>query len=389
MITRNLYLQVRKNLKTFPAVAILGPRQVGKTTLVKKISSTIKREKLYLDLEKDKDIRKLADEPEDFLSHYVNDTVIIDEIQRMPRLFVLLRPLIDEKRRAARYIVTGSASPELMKGASESLAGRISYMYLYPINLTELPAKLTIHHHWMRGGFPTALTMRSAAMAHNWMSDFITTYIERDLPFLFDIRFSAQVMKKLWSMMAHWHGNLINLEKFSDSLNVSATTVSRYFDFLEGAFIIHRLPPFFINSKKRILKTPKLFILDSGILHNLLSIDNFKELAGHPAIGASWEGYVMSQVYYCKSQKLSMYFYRTHDGAECDLVLVKGHVVKCCAEIKYSKAPNISRGFYESMKSLKCSAGYVICQTDMVYRNKQGVTFIDLKSFLVNVLPNL
>ncbi|HRC33588.1 MAG TPA: ATP-binding protein, partial [Bacteroidia bacterium] len=337
MITRNIYSTVAKALKRFPAVAILGPRQVGKTTLVKQVSKSLKGEVLFLDLEKDSDYNKLNRDAEDFLSQYVKSTVVLDEIQRMPSLFVLLRPLIDENRKPARYLITGSASPELLKGATESLAGRISYLHLYPINVMELPEKISIHQHWLRGGFPVALTAKSNDFAFDWLGNFITNYIERDLPNLFDVQFSPILMKKMWQMMAHWQSQIINLEDISRSLSVGATTVKRYFDFLEGAFIIHRLPPFYVNINKRLVKSPKLYILDSGMLHRLLHITSNKELAGHPFSGASWEAYVVSQLIYNMPGHLTAYFYRTHTGAECDVVLAQGHIIKYCIEIKLGK----------------------------------------------------
>jgi len=382
MITRNIYSTVAKALKRFPAVAILGPRQVGKTTLVKQVSKSLKGEVLFLDLEKDSDYNKLNRDAEDFLSQYVKSTVVLDEIQRMPSLFVLLRPLIDENRKPARYLITGSASPELLKGATESLAGRISYLHLYPINVMELPEKISIHQHWLRGGFPVALTAKSNDFAFDWLGNFITNYIERDLPNLFDVQFSPILMKKMWQMMAHWQSQIINLEDISRSLSVGATTVKRYFDFLEGAFIIHRLPPFYVNINKRLVKSPKLYILDSGMLHRLLHITSNKELAGHPFSGASWEAYVVSQLIYNMPGHLTAYFYRTHTGAECDVVLAQGHIIKYCIEIKLGKTPSVSKGFYQSLADLKCKNAFVICNTSHPYKTREGVMFTDLKSFI-------
>lgn len=389
MITRHLYSTVEKALKRFPAVAILGPRQVGKTTLIRQLSKGIKGDVVYLDLEKDSDFNRLQRDAEDFLSYYTKSTVVLDEIQRMPRLFVLLRPLIDENRRPHRYLITGSASPELLKGATESLAGRISYLYLFPINVGELPDKISVQQHWLRGGFPVPLTASTNDHAFDWLGNFITNYIERDLPFLFDVRFSPVVMKKLWQMMAHWQSNILNMEDLARSLGVSATTIKRYLDHLEGAFIIHRLQPFRINIKKRLVTSPKLYILDSGILHHLLHINNLKQLAGHPSVGASWEGYVVSQLIYNLPSHLTANYYRTHDGAECDVVLTQGHVVKCCIEIKSGKSPVLTRGFYHSLKDLKCKNAYVICATDHGYKSKEGITYTNLRTFISAVLPKI
>jgi predicted AAA+ superfamily ATPase len=389
MITRNLYAKVEKTLKRFPAVAILGPRQVGKTTLIKQLTKKIKGEVVYLDLEKDSDYNRLNRDAEDFLSNYIKSTVVLDEIQRMPKLFVLLRPLIDENRKPLRYLITGSASPELLKGATESLAGRISYLYLYPVNVAELPDKINVQQHWLRGGFPVALTASSNDYAFDWLGNFITNYIERDLPFLFDVRFSPVIMKKLWQMMSHWQSNIINMEDFARSLSLGATTIKRYLDYLEGAFIIHRLPPFHINISKRLVKASKLYILDSGILHRLLHINSVKELAGHPMVGASWEGYVVSQLIYNLPSHLTAYYYRTHDGAECDVVLAQGHIVKCCIEIKLGKAPTVSKGFYQSLKDLKCKNAFVICAIEQGYKNREGTNYTNLTTFLFTFLSKI
>ncbi len=387
MIKRQLLQKAEKSLKNFPAVAILGPRQVGKTTLVKQLAKSVKGEVLYLDLEKDADYSRLNRDAEAFLEHYLKNTVVLDEIQRMPGLFVVLRPLIDKNRKPARYLLTGSASPELLKGASESLAGRISYLNLFPVHVAELPKNMSLQQHWLRGGFPLALTAKTNDHAFDWMANFITNYIERDLPFLFDIRFSPVMMKKLWQMMSHWQGKIINSEDIARSLSLSATTVRRYFDYLEGAFIIHRLPPFFLNIRKRLVKTPKLYILDSGMLHSLLHIHSLKDLAGHPLAGNSWEGYVISQILYNLPPSLTAYYYRTQDGAECDVVLAHGHTVKVCIEIKLGKAPLVSRGFYQSMRDLKCKNAFVICSDELTYKSKEGVTYTGLRTFFNDFLP--
>ncbi|GDX52430.1 ATPase [Bacteroidota bacterium] len=389
MILRDLQAKIQKYLKIFPAVAILGPRQVGKTTLVKALTKGQKRKVLYLDLEKEADVRLLKKDAQEFLSHYADEVVVIDEVQRIPKLFVLLRPLIDEKRKPSRFILTGSASPELMKGASESLAGRIIYTYLFPINISELPANISLRQHWLRGGFPVSLIARNKEVADVWFDSFITAYIERDLSFIFDFQFSAPLMKRMWGMLAHLQSQLLNIEDLGRSLDVSATTVRRYLDYLEGAFIIHRLPPYHVNMKKRLVKTPKIYILDSGLVHRLLNIDSTKELISSPYVGASWEGYVMSQIYYAKSEKLTLYFYRTHDNAECDLVITKGHLVKACVEIKYSRAPSLTKGFYQSITDLKSTNNFVICQTDHPYKNKDGIHFTNLQTFIQDILPSI
>ena len=389
MIKRALQPNIEKALKVFPAVIILGPRQVGKTTLIKLIAKSSIKKTIYIDVEKNSDFEKLQNTPEEFLQSYVNDCVLIDEVQRIPTLFPLLRSMIDEKRKPNRYIITGSASPALLKGASESLAGRVAYFYLHPIGLHELPGTISLNKHWFRGGFPEVLTMRSAALVEAWLDSFITTYIEKDLPFLFDIKFSPTTMRKLWSMMAHLQGSILNTEKLGASLDITGTTTKRYLDYLEAAFIITRLQPYFVNIGKRLVKAPKIYINDTGILHFLLRIENEKQLTSHPNVGASWEGYVISQILYAKQNRIDMYYYRTQAGAECDLVLVRGHIVKACIEIKFSKAPVVSKGFYQSAEDLKCKNKFILCPADVDYITKEDVRVINIHIFLLKYLPKL
>jgi uncharacterized protein len=386
MIKRVLQTSIEKALKVFPAVVILGPRQVGKTTLVKLIAKNSAKKTVYIDLEKNSDFEKMNNNAEEFMMSYVNECVLIDEVQRIPSLFPLLRAMIDEKRKPARYIITGSASPNLLKGASESLAGRVAYFYLHPIGLHELAATFSINKHWFRGGFPDALMMRNNAMLEPWIDSFITTYIEKDLPFLFDVKFSATTMRKLWSMLAYLQASILNAEKLGSSLDITGTTVKRYLDYLEAAFIITRLPPYFINIGKRLVKAPKVYINDTGLLHFLLRLQNEKDLTSHPSVGASWEGYVISQILYAKANRLDMYYYRTQAGAECDLVLVRGHVVKACIEIKFSKAPTVSKGFYQSATDLKCKNKFIICPADVDYTTKEGVKIVGVRNFLLKYL---
>jgi uncharacterized protein len=389
MIKRALETDIIRLLKVFPAIVVLGPRQVGKTTLIKQIARTGKRKSHYLDLEKTSDYAVLTRDAEEYLLSYKDECVLIDEVQRIPSLFPLLRAVIDEKRKPGRFLITGSASPDLLKGASESLAGRVAYLYLHPVGLHELPATISVKKHWFRGGFPTAVTLRNTAMLDTWLDSFIVTYIERDLPQLFDIRFSTATMRKLWSMLAHLQGNILNAEKIGGSLDITGTTVKRYLDFLEGAFIITRLQPYFVNLGKRLVKAPKIYINDSGLLHHLLHIVNEKELLAHPDAGASWEGYVVSQVQYAKKSRTDLYYYRTQAGAECDLVLVNGHVVKACVEIKLSNAPAVTKGFYQSAADLKPKNKFVICPADLDYKNKEGVIVTGVRNFIEKYLPGL
>jgi uncharacterized protein len=389
MIFRYLTKDALRQLKIFPAVAILGPRQVGKTTLAQTIIKSQKKTVHYIDLEKRSQFNLLQADPENYLSAYSNDCVIIDEIQRMPELFPLLRSIIDEKRKPGRFIITGSASPDLLKGASESLAGRISYNYLHPIHLSELPVNISMKQLWLKGGFPPALTMRSNRDREDWMDSFITTYIERDLPFLFDVKFSSIVMRKLWQMLAHVQGSVLNTENLGRSLDITGTTLKRYLDYLEAAFLIKRLPAFYVNIGKRLVKSPKIYILDTGILHFLLSINTDKELLNSPQLGASWEGFVISQIYYAKNSRIDAYYYRTQAGAECDLVLARGHLVKACIEIKYSSKPIAGKGFYQSIEDLKSKNNFIIIPEAVDYLNKDKTRIVGIDIFIKKYLPKI
>ena len=389
MIKRELQPLIEKYLKVFPCIVLLGPRQVGKTTLAKLVAKKQQKKTIYLDLEKHSDAEILQNNAEEYLLSHTRHCVLIDEVQRMPTLFPLLRAVIDEKRKAGRFIVTGSASPALLKGASESLAGRVTYCYLHPIGLHELPAAISMRKHWFRGGFPTPLTMRNSAVVQEWLGSFITTYIEKDLPQLFDMRFSPSTMRKLWTMLAHLQAGILNTEKLSNALDISSTTVKRYLDFLEGAFIINRLLPFYINIGKRLVKAPKVYINDTGILHHLLRLHNEKDLLHHPGAGASWEGYVVSQVLYAKDNRTDIYYYRTQAGAECDLIIARGHVVKACIEIKMSTSPQATKGFYQSITDLKCKNNFIVCPADLDYKTKDGVRIVGAETFVKKYLKKL
>lgn len=384
LIKRNLAIQVRSRLKKSPAIAILGPRQVGKTTLARQLESHY----IYLDMENPRDLAKLQD-AYSFLENLQDQTVIIDEVQLLPELFSLLRPLIDAKRKPGRFILLGSASPELVKGVSETLAGRISYNELNPIGLTELPEEIEDDQHWFRGGFPEALLSENDSLSKEWIDDFIVSYVERDLAKMFGIELAPTLLRNFWSMLAHLNGNLFNGKSFARSLGVSAPTVNRYLDFLEGGYLIRRLPPWFVKAKKRLVKSPKTYIRDTGILHRLLNIPSYNDLYGHPAIGASWEGYVIEQIYQLKTKQTELFFYRTQTGAECDLVLVQGIIPIACLEIKLSNAPTVSKGFISCTQDLEPKHKYIITPKSETYQTSNNIVVTNLRHFLLNILPEI
>jgi uncharacterized protein len=388
MIQRNLDSIIRKLLKQYPAVAILGPRQVGKTTLAKQIASDKKNNTIYLDMEKSSD-KNLLHDAHAYLELHQNKCVIIDEVQLMPELFSALRPLIDEHRKPGRFILLGSASPALVKGVSETLAGRISYKELSPIGISELPTTVTMRKHWLRGGFPDALLVRNDAVSFQWIDDFIRSFVERDMEMLFGISISNNTLQKLWTMLAHTSGNVWNAETYARSLGVTAPTVLRYLDYLEGSFMIRRLQPWFINTKKRLVKSPKVYVRDTGILHQLLNINSYDDLLSHPIVGASWEGYVIEQIAQNISPNVQLYFYRTHDGSECDLVLVKGITPIACIEIKHSNSPSLSKGYNVCIDDLNTKQNFVITPASKTAPIGNSITVCNLNDFINNYLPNI
>jgi predicted AAA+ superfamily ATPase len=388
MVHRHIQKEISLLMKQFPAVAILGARQVGKTTLAKQLAASQKYPTLYLDLENPLDVRRLSD-PFTFLTANKDKCIIIDEVQTMPSLFAVLRSVIDKNRHNGKFILLGSASPQLVKGVSESLAGRIAYRELSPINYIELPEKISRDKHWLRGGFPTPLLARNENAATEWLRSFISSYVERDLGALFGVDLTSNVISRLLSMLAHINGGVWNAEMVGRSLGITAPTVNRYVDFLEGAFLVHRLPAFFINTKKRLVKAPKVYIRDSGLLHQLSGVDNMIALKGHPVVGSSWEGYVVEQIKQMKPSGMDMYYYRTQAGAEYDIVLARGIRPVACIEVKLNNAPSLSRGNLQSIADLQTKKNFVVVPDIEDYKTKEGIVVCNVKSFLTKHLVNL
>jgi predicted AAA+ superfamily ATPase len=348
------------------------------------------KQPVYFDLESPTDFRKFYD-PELFLQDYEDTCVIIDEVQRLPELFPLLRSLVDKKRKPARFLLLGSASPDLVKGVSESLAGRISYLEAHPFHILELADKKNIlQKHWFRGGFPDAWLAKNDDYHFQWVDGFVRTFVERDLNTLFGTTFSPQTMFRLWRMLAHYHGDIWNAQSFAKGLDISPTTVNRYVDFLEGAFMLRKLQPYYVNSKKRLVKAPKVYLRDSGILHYLLDIQNFKTLKAHPSVGYSWEGYVIEQIVSTLPRTVQPFYYRTHNGSEIDLVLVKGIKPVATIEIKNTLSPTISRGMLESIKDLKAKNNFIVTpQESLSYPLSKSIVVSGLKQFLSKYITEI
>ncbi|MDZ7878595.1 MAG: ATP-binding protein [Saprospiraceae bacterium] len=381
MIKRFVSEDIVDSLTYFPIVGLIGPRQVGKTTLAKQLVAQIPKKSIYLDLELSTDIERLQN-AEYYLQSHEDKCVVIDEIQLMPQLFPLLRALVDQNRVATRFLILGSASPTLIRQSSETLAGRIAYTELAPLSLSEIAdTSVSKEKHWFFGGFPDSLLAPSERVAVKWLNNFLSTFLEKDLRAL-GYEISTQTLSKLYRMVAHIHGNMLNINTLSQSLGVSNPTVGKYLDLIEGGFLIRRLEPFYTNVGKRLVKSPKIYFRDTGILHQLLNIPNFEALLGHPSIGASWEGYVIEQIHRAVSGRWQFYYYRTQAGAETDLVLISPNGKTVCIEIKYSVTPVLLKGFYQSMLDLKPDYQYVIIPSGSTYFMNKQLKVCNLLDFL-------
>lgn len=382
IIHRKISDKLKNLLAQFPAVALLGPRQCGKSTLAKTLSSSTKPF-FYIDLERPSDQRKLTEAELYFASHR-QDLLCLDEIQRMPNLFSTLRSEIDEQREAGRFLLLGSASESLLKQSAESLAGRIAYLELTPFLLSELPENIAFSTLWLRGGFPDSLLAISDAQSIEWRYQFIRTFLEQDLPQL-GIKTSSAQLQRFWQMCAHHHGQLLNREKFAQSLGVSNNTVQHYLDILAQTFIMRCIPPFFENTKKRLIKSPKCYLRDTGLLHALLNIETQENLWGHTVFGSSWESFVIENVLGQLDQSWRYYFYRTADGNELDLILEKGEE-RYAIECKASATPKVSRGFWIALKDLNISQAWIIAPVNETYPIANNVTVVSLKQCINEIM---
>lgn len=351
MIARRIEHELEQALSRQAAVALVGPRQVGKTTLAHAVA--LGRPSLYLDLENSMDRAKLA-EPELFLARHEDKLVILDEIHRVPELFASLRGIIDkgrrEGRKTGRFLLLGSAAIELMR-QSETLAGRIAYVDMGPLHVLEIGSKEQ-DALWLRGGFPDSYLANHDAVSLALRRDFIRTYLERDVP-MFGPRIPAETLERFWTMLAHCQGGLLNASKLASGIGVSAPTVTSYLDLLADLLLVRRLPPYLRNLGKRLVKSPKTYVRDSGLLHALLGIGDFDSLLGHPVIGGSWEGFVIENLLAAAPTGTKASFYRTAAGAEMDLVLELGakHGV-WAIEIKRSAAPGLQKGNHHALADI-------------------------------------
>lgn len=377
MFARLLSDRLADELAHAPAVALIGPRQVGKTTLALEIGGRTRS--VYLDLESDQDRARLA-QPELYLADHQDELVILDEIHRAPGLFPVLRGLIDRGRRAGRraglYLLLGSASLDLLKQSGETLAGRIAYLELAPFNVLEARS-LPLDDLWVRGGFPESLLAASAARSLRWRQDFIRTYLERDIP-QFGPRIASETLRRFWAMLAHHQGGLLNTAQFARNLGVDVKTAGGYLDLLVDLLLVRRLPPWHANLGKRLVKSPKVYVRDSGLVHALLNIADKETLLAHPVVGQSWECFVIENLLGCAPDTVQGFFYRSSGGAEIDLLLAWPGGELWAIEVKRSLAPKVERGFHSACADLQPARKFVVYPGTERYRLAPDIEAIAL-----------
>ena len=382
MIDRFIYGELLEIVGEFPVLGIVGPRQVGKTTLARLLSKKINKETIFLDLENPRDVSKLTD-PLLFFENNQDKCIIIDEVQIKKELFPIIRAVIDQKREPGRFILLGSASPELIRDASESLAGRIYYKELTPFHFQEIKDVISYQKHWLNGGYPEALLTESKTKSVRWRRSFIQTYIERDLPLL-GLQSKIADMQRLVRMISHIHGNQLSYQTLSKSMGLTGPTIKKQIDFLEHAYIVRLLEPFYHNIGKRLVKSPKIYLRDTGLLHSLLEVERFEDLFGNPIIGNSWEGYVIEQIYAVLPETYTLNYYRTQQGAELDLVICKNLKPVIGIEIKFNSSPKFSVGNEISLKDLGLDKCFIVVPEVERYYLKGFIEVISISELIMD-----
>lgn len=384
MIERYTGRRLERLLERTPAVVLTGPRQVGKTTLAREVAR--KRDAVYLDLENPRDLAKIED-VQQFCELNEGDLIIFDEVQRAPGIFATLRVIIDGYRqrglRSGHFLLLGSASIDLLRQSGESLAGRVSYLELHPLSAREVDESETLSL-WNRGGFPESFLAPDDDESARWRKDFIRTYLERDIPQL-GPRIPAQTLRRFWTMLAHRQGGLLNTSELARGLDVAGPTAGRYLDLLVDLLLVRRLPPWTSNQGKRLVKTPRIYVRDSGVVHALLGIATINDLLGHPAAGGSWEGYVIENLIGAMPELASTGFYRTKGGTEIDLVVDSGKGGLWAIEIKRSSVPKLSKGFHAACEDLKPARRFVVHGGRESFQMGGGIEALSLRDMMETV----
>ena len=374
MIARNELLKlVERELSRFPVVLLLGPRQCGKTTLAREIAEM--RGAHYYDLEDPES--PLSPESTSITLSVLDGLVVIDEFQRMPKLFNLLRVLADRRPLPARFLILGSASPDLVKGVSETLAGRVAYVPMGGFNLAEVGGD-SWRKLWIRGRFPDSFLAPDDLHSYDWRQNFIQSFLERDIPQL-GIRVPAATLRRFWTMLAHWHGQIWNASELARALDTRQDTARHYLDILCGAFMIRQLPPWFENVGKRLVKSPKVYFRDTGLLHTLLGLRNLDQVSAHPRLGFSWEGFALEEVLRRLKVDQGAYFYKTHGGAELDLLVMQGGK-KYGFEFKFQDAPRPTKAMYVVLEDLRLDRLFVVYPGSQNYALDERIAAMPLSA---------
>jgi len=379
LIERDVIQRVEQSLSHQAAVALLGPRQVGKTTLAMHVGN--RRDALYVDLEDERDRARLRN-PHLLLEANRHRLVILDEIHRAPEIFPALRGIIDKGRRegfrTGRFLILGSASLDLLRQSGKTLAGHIAYINMTRFTAAEIAQDRTGEDRlWLRGGFPDSFLANSDASSYEWRRNFIRTYLEREIS-LFGYRIPSETLERLWTMLAHRHGGILNASDLARSLSISTHSVGRYVDLLADLLLVRRLPPYHVNVGKRLVKSPKVYVRDSGLVHALLEIGTIEQLAGNPILGMSWEGFVIENLIAVLPWRSYAFFYRTQVGAEIDLVIEHGDGSLWAIEIKRSLAAGVERGFHVAREDVKPARAFVVYSGDERFSLGPGVEAIGL-----------